>query len=175
MDVVEVAASTASATSIPPFSAASLGGAPFSMNRKMFSSTTTESSIKREKARAKPPSSMVLIEPPMPLITRKQVSADRGIDSSTAKVARGLPRNSRIIRPVSASPMPPSFKRFFSAVLTKMDWSNTTAVFNESGTSARCFMTLFTPSTIAIVLLSPPCFRMGMYTDRCPSILTMFV
>src|SRR5580692_4484462 len=56
MDVVDVAASTASATSMPPFSAASRGATPISIKRKMFSSTTTESSINREKASANPPS-----------------------------------------------------------------------------------------------------------------------
>ena len=72
------------------------------MNRKMFSSTTTESSINRENASASPPSSMVLIEPPIAFITSKHVSADSGIDSNTANVARGLPRNNRIISPVSS-------------------------------------------------------------------------
>src|ERR1700753_4127668 len=66
IDVVDVAASTASDTSIPPFSAASHGGVPIAMKRKIFSSTTTESSISRENASASPPSSMVLMEPPMP-------------------------------------------------------------------------------------------------------------
>src|SRR6202522_4684938 len=60
MEVVEVAARTANETSIPPFSAASRGGTPISMKRKIFSSTTTESSISRENASAKPPNSMVL-------------------------------------------------------------------------------------------------------------------
>ena len=55
IDVVDVAASTASETSIPPFSAASRGGTPISMKRKIFSSTTTESSISRENASASPP------------------------------------------------------------------------------------------------------------------------
>src|SRR6202789_4613330 len=50
IEVVEVAARTARDTSMPPFSAATLGGSPISMKRKIFSSTTTESSINREKA-----------------------------------------------------------------------------------------------------------------------------
>src|ERR1700739_3525695 len=54
MEVVEVAARTARATSMPPFSAASRGGVPISIKRKMFSRTTTESSIQREKAHASP-------------------------------------------------------------------------------------------------------------------------
>src|SRR5580704_16491771 len=84
IDVVDVAANTASETSIPPFSAASRGGTPISMKRKIFSSTTTESSMSRENASANPPSSMVLIEPPMPLVIIRQTSADSGIDNRTA-------------------------------------------------------------------------------------------
>src|SRR5580692_2594471 len=100
IDVVEVAASTARETSMPPCSAASRGGTPISIKRKIFSSTTTESSIKREKANASPPKSMVLIEPPMALVNSRHTRAESGIDSSTAKVARGLPRKTRIISPV---------------------------------------------------------------------------
>src|SRR6202041_4159184 len=97
IDVVEVAASTASEPSIPPFSAASRGGVPISMKRKIFSSTTTESSMSRENASASPPSSMVLMDPPITLVIIRQTSAERGIDNKTAKVARGLPRKTRII------------------------------------------------------------------------------
>ncbi len=100
IEVVEVAASTASETSMPPFSAASCGGAPISIKRKMFSSTTTESSMRRENASANPPRSMVLIEPPIRLVRSKQMSAERGMESMTANVARGLPRKIRIMSPV---------------------------------------------------------------------------
>ena len=61
MAVVSVAASTGSATSSPPRSAATSGGSPSSMWRKMFSSTTTELSISREKASARPPRIIALI------------------------------------------------------------------------------------------------------------------
>ncbi len=43
-----------------------VGEPPISMKRKMFSNTTTQSSMSREKARASPPSNMVLIDPPGP-------------------------------------------------------------------------------------------------------------
>ena len=87
----------------------------------MFSSTTTELSINREKASASPPSTMVLIEPPPALIARNAASAESGIDSITASVARKLPRKIRIINAVSTSPMPPSLPRFLIAVFTKID------------------------------------------------------
>ena len=54
----------------------------------MFSSTTTESSIKRENASASPPSSMVLMVPPIAFITSRQTKAESGIDNNTANVAR---------------------------------------------------------------------------------------
>src|SRR5205814_6799425 len=53
--VVSVAANTGRATSRPPFSAATCGVSPSSRCRKIFSSTTTELSINREKAKASPP------------------------------------------------------------------------------------------------------------------------
>jgi hypothetical protein len=87
----------------------------------MFSSTTTESSISREKASAKPLNSMTLIEPPMAFMSKKHTNAERGMERSTAKVARGLPRKMRIMMPVSTSPIPPSFITFLMALLTKMD------------------------------------------------------
>src|SRR5580693_590326 len=76
MEVVEVAARTASATSMPPFSAASRGGVPISIKRKMFSSTTTESSIMRDMVNASPPRSIVLMEPPIKLVSSRQTKAE---------------------------------------------------------------------------------------------------
>src|SRR5262245_23692223 len=63
-ELVSVAASTAIDTSSPPFSAASAGGSPISRWRKMFSSTITALSIKREKTSASPARIIVLIELP---------------------------------------------------------------------------------------------------------------
>ena len=121
IEVVEVAARTARDTSMPPFSAATLGGSPISMKRKIFSSTTTESSINREKASASPPRIMVLIDPPIAFVKSRQTSADSGIESSTANVARGLPRKTRIITPVRTRPMLASLIRFLTASFTKID------------------------------------------------------
>src|SRR5208283_3157739 len=61
MTVASVAASTGSATSRPPRSAANSGDSPISRWRKMFSSTTTELSINRENASASPPRIMALM------------------------------------------------------------------------------------------------------------------
>ena len=96
-----------------------------------------------------------------------------GIDSSTEIVPRTDPRNTRIIIAVSTSPMPPSRSTLATAVFTYSDWSKTTVATNDLGTSSRFVMRSRTPLTIWMVLLSPPCFRMGRYTDFWPSTRTM--
>src|ERR1017187_5259801 len=47
----------------------------------MFSRTTTELSIRREKASARPPSTMLLMEPPPMESAMKAASAERGIEN----------------------------------------------------------------------------------------------
>jgi hypothetical protein len=54
----------------------------------MFSSTTTELSINREKASASPPSTMELMLAPIRFRMRNAASAESGMDSITATVAR---------------------------------------------------------------------------------------
>ena len=93
------------------------GASPISRCRKMFSSTTTELSIRRENASAKPPRTIVLTVPPPALMAMKAASADSGIDRKTAAVARMLPRNSRTMNPVSTRPIAPSCSRFSIATL----------------------------------------------------------
>ncbi len=112
--------------------------------------------MRREKANAKPPNSMVLIEPPMASVKSRHTRAESGIDSSTAKVARGLPRKRRIISPVRTRPIEASLSRFLIASLTKIDWSKTTAVFRLSGISTRCLIAAFMPFTIVMVLVFAP-------------------
>ncbi len=101
------------------------------------------------------------MDPPMALVRSRQTSAESGIDSNTAKVARGLPRKTRIMMPVSIRPMMASLTRFLMASLTKIDWSKTTAVFSVSGMSTRCLMAAFMPLTMVMVLVLPPCLKMG--------------
>ena len=120
-EVVTVAAKTGSATSVPPSPAALSGGAPSSMKRKMFSSTMTELSIKRDSTSASPPRSIVLIDPPMALTINRQVNIESGIAISAAKVARALPRKTKIIMPVRKRPIPASFSRFLMAPFTNTD------------------------------------------------------
>ena len=74
----------------------------------MFSSTTTELSIRRENASASPPNTMLLMEPPPSESRMTAVRAERGIEKNTASVARMLPRNTRIMMEVRNSPIAPS-------------------------------------------------------------------
>ena len=100
-------------------------------------------------------------------------SADSGIDRNTAAVARMLPRNTRIMTPVSTRPIRPSWIRFSMALRTNCDWSNTTEATSCFGTSSRFRTPRRMPSTTAMVLASPPCLSTGRYTDGCPSTRTM--
>jgi len=159
--VVRVAASTGRATSRPPRSAAAAGDSPSSRWRKMFSSTTTELSIRREKTRARPPRIMVLTVPPPSDRAMKVASAESGIERKTAAVARILPRKTRIMIPVRTSPMAPSWMRFSIALRTNTDWSKTTLATSSFGTSTRPATAARMPSTTAMVLASPPCLSTG--------------
>ncbi len=134
----------------------------------MFSSTTTELSINRDSASANPPSTIVLIELPPNCSATNVASAESGMEKNTATVERMLPRNTRIISDVRSSPSPPSCNSVSIALFTNSDWSKTTEVRSESGvsTSFRAFSRM--PSTTAMVLESPPCLRIGRYTERCP-------
>ena len=74
----------------------------------MFSNTTTELSMRREKASARPPRIIVLTVLASRASAMKAARAERGMERKTATVARRLPRKTRIMTPVSTSPMPPS-------------------------------------------------------------------
>ena len=63
----------------------------------MFSSEMTELSITRENASAMPARIIVLSVAPISFRITTVASAESGIDSRTAPVARTLPRNSRIM------------------------------------------------------------------------------
>src|SRR5438876_8865183 len=80
--VVSVEARTGRATSRPPCSAATAGSSPISKCRYMFSSTTTELSMSREKANAKPPRTMLLMELPPNESAIMVASAESGIEKN---------------------------------------------------------------------------------------------
>ncbi len=122
----------------------------------------TELSITREKASAIPPRIIVFTVPPISASTTNAASADKGMERSTADVARKLPRNMRIIKLVRINPRAPSCSTVRIASFTYTDWSKTMLVVICFGMSYRCLMSWRTPSTTAMVLVSPPCFMMGM-------------
>ena len=87
----------------------------------MFSSTTTELSIRRDIASASPPSTMLLTVPPPQESAMKVARADSGMEKNTATVARMLPRKIKIINDVRTRPIAPSSSRVWMAVLTNRD------------------------------------------------------
>ena len=93
---------------------------------------------------------------------QKAASAESGIERKTAAVARMLPRNSRIINPVSTK----SNRAFVQQILDRL--------LHEDGLiehhlgdkllgniSQIADSASLIPFTTAIVLVSPPCFRIG--------------
>jgi len=64
--------------------------------------------MRREKASAKPPRTMLLMVPPPIERAMNAASAESGIEKKTATVARMLPRKMRIMMEVSSNPMAPS-------------------------------------------------------------------
>ena len=107
IDVVHVAASTASCNLRSAFLRRHSGGSPISMCRKMFSSTTTELSIKRENASASPPSTIVLIVPPIPFTNQKSRQCrERNRQQHRDRRSQDCPRNSRIISAGQHQPDP---------------------------------------------------------------------
>ena len=87
----------------------------------MFSSTTTELSIKRENARASPLSTMLLMVWSAACSTKNVAITERGMERKTAAVALGLPRKIKIMTAVSSNPTPPSRSTVEIACLTKTD------------------------------------------------------
>ena len=81
--------------------------------------TTTELSMRRENASARPPSTIVLMELPPKYSTTNVASAESGIERNTATVARMLPRKTRIIIDVRKIPSAPSCS---SAVIARFTY-----------------------------------------------------
>ena len=80
------------------------------MWRKIFSITTTELSISRENASARPLRTMLLIVSFAECRTKNVTITESGIERNTAAVARVLPKKIRIMIAVRNRPMPPSRK-----------------------------------------------------------------
>ena len=84
---------------------------PCSRCQLMFSIVTVASSTRMPTASARPPKVMMLRVSPSAHSVAIEPSTDSGIDVAMISVERKLPRNSRIIRLVSAAAMTPSRTR----------------------------------------------------------------
>ena len=96
---------------------------PCSRCQLMFSIVTVASSTRMPTASASPPSVMMLSVSPIAASAMIEPSTASGIDVAMMMVERQLPRNSRIIRLVSAAAMTPSRATPDIAARTNSDWS----------------------------------------------------
>ncbi len=101
MDSVETKVGTAICCA--PSSIARVSGFFCSRLRWMFSIVTVASSTRMPTASARPPRVITLMVWPSRLSTISEVRIESGIEMQTISVLRQLPRNSRIIRPVSTA------------------------------------------------------------------------
>ena len=89
----------------------------------MFSIVTVASSTRMPTASARPPSVMMLSVSPSAASTAMAARTASGIEMAMITVERQLPRNSRIIRLVSAAAMHAFDATPLIAPLTNSDWS----------------------------------------------------
>ena len=87
----------------------------------MFSIVTVASSTRMPTASASPPSVMTLIVSPSAESTVSEARMASGIEMLMISVERQLPRNSRIISPVSAAAMTASRTTLETALVTNTD------------------------------------------------------
>ena len=122
----------------------------------MFSIVTVASSTRMPTARDRPPRVITFRVWPMADRAVMEHSTASGIDTAMISEDRQLPRNSRIIREVSAAAITPSRITPETAAFTKTDWSPSRSTLNDGGNvcSSRG-RTDFTPSTILSVEAAP--------------------
>ena len=119
MDSVETNAGAAICCA--PSSTARTSGFRIAMLRWVFSISTVASSTRMPTASARPPRVMTLMVWPSRLRMISDVRIESGIEMQTISVLRQLPRNSRIIRPVSTAAMTPSRTTPLMAARTNSD------------------------------------------------------
>ena len=141
----------------------------------MFSIVTVASSTRMPTASASPPSVMMLSVSPIAESAMIEPSAASGIDVAMMSVERQLPRNSRIIRLVSAAAMTPSRATPEIAARTNSDWSPSKPTCRPVGSaSAMSASFCLTPEMIASVE-AEPFFSTCSSTERSPLTWTMLV
>ncbi len=81
--------------------------------------------------------------------------------SNQLMVREAAAESPTVTTPVRTRPIAPSIMRLLIAVFTKTDWSKTTLVTSDLGTSRRCEIAPLIPFTTAIVLASALDLRIG--------------
>src|SRR5450759_1940764 len=109
---------------------------PFSRCQFMFSIVTVASSTNIPTARANPPNVMMFNDWPKADSAMIADNTAKGMDTVMIRVERQLPRNSNIIRPVSAAAITPSRITPSTADLTNTDWSPTILRISSGGAPA---------------------------------------
>ena len=163
-------ASTASAISRVPFRAASIPSMPSSsMCRKMFSCTTTASSITMPMARIRPSIVMLLSVKPMYLMNTNVGMIDVGIASVAIRVVRQSRMNSRIVAETSTAAR--SRWNFTSSIdfLMNRDWSRMISVAMSGGSAALSCSSRALTSSTTLTVLTPDCFCTTRLTALSPS------
>ena len=89
----------------------------------MFSTTTTESSMIRPMATARPPSDMRLSVSPVRCRKTKVMIRLRGMETAVSSVARMLRRNSSRMSTLNAPPMRMASRTLAIEVRTRSPWS----------------------------------------------------
>ena len=145
---------------------------PCSRCQLMFSMVTVASSTRMPTASARPPSVMMFSVWPSAESAVIDDSTASGIEVAMITVERQLPRNSRIIRLVSAAAMTPSLTTPEIAAFTKIDWSLSSATCSDGGSASLSFgSSALTPEMIESVEAEPLLSTL-ISTERRPSIRT---
>ena len=132
------------------------------MWRKIFSSTTTELSISREKASASPPRTIVLIElPPSESAMNAAERGERNREENRhggAHAAEEDQDHQRREHQADAALVQQRLdRRLHEERLVEDDLGHQLPWARRAGARSASLM----PSTTAMVLVSPPCFRTG--------------
>ncbi len=150
-------------------------GLPFSSLCAMFSIATVASSTRMPTASARPPRVMMLMVWPKADSAVSEARIDSGMVMAMIRVARQLPRNSRIIIPVRQAAIRPSRITPDTAAVTKMDWSEAVWTCSDCGRPASirgssCFTWLMIARVEAL-----PLFSISSKAERLPSVRTILV
>ena len=175
MQMLKVATNAGTAICCAPSRIVSRRLTPSGSKRLMFSISTVASSTRMPTANAMPPRVIKLMVSPNALRTTREHKIDNGIEVTTIKVLRQLPKNSNIINEVRPAASNPSLTTPSTAARTNSDWSMVFSITKPSGVLASiCGKAFNTRSTISSVE-APPLFMMVSSAPRRPSLRTMLV